>query len=48
MLEQRVIIQERVKIIFVKIILQSHVNDLLNKLFVYQNVANLIFYKNKH
>jgi len=41
-MEQRVILQERVKIFFVK----NFINDLI-KAFVYQIVANFIIFKNK-
>jgi len=48
-MEQRVILQERVKIFFVKNIKFFTITcKRLNKVFVYQIVANFILYKNKY
>ena len=52
-MEQRVILQERVKIFFVKsfFFVKNYFTitcKRIIKVFAYQNVANLILYKNKH
>jgi len=51
-MEQRIVLQERVKILFVKsfFFVKNYCTitcERLIKVFVYQNVAHLIFYKKK-
>ena len=50
-MEQRLILQERAKIFIVKFFFLNYFTitcKRLIKVFVYQNVANLILYKNNH